>query len=286
MIRTVTPFAAVLLAGTLNAQLVINEVDYDQQSTDNAEYLELKNTGSVPLPLGFLEIVMVNGNDGAEYRNLSNAAWPTLAPGEYFVVCANNAVTSGCDAVVTPSTNLIQNGPADAIVLVLNGGPEPLVLDALSYAGTLQGYAEGTGTTAEDTNTSLGVSIGRFPDGSDTDDNDTDFRLMCSTPGEANLIDPVQCDLSTSIAAKPSPAVGFTAILAPNGADLLVYDANVGTEPLVVSLIGADGRLLAQRSASVARASFSFPAAEHRGSIVLVLLTSPSRKESLRVVVP
>ncbi len=286
MSRTVTPFAAALFACTLQAQVVINEVDYDQESTDNAEYLEIKNTGSVPITLGLLEIVMVNGNDGAEYRNLSNATWPTLAPGDYFVVCTNNAVTSGCDAVVTPSANLIQNGPSDAIVLILNGGPEPLVLDALSYAGTLVGYAEGTGTTAEDTNTSFGVSIGRFPDGSDTNDNDTDFRLMCSTPGAANLIDPVQCDLSTGMNTKLPASVGFTALLAPNGTDLLVYDANHANEPLVVSVLAADGRLVAQRSGSAARSSFALPVAEHRGGMLLVMLTTPTRKESLRVVVP
>jgi hypothetical protein len=122
-------------ATNTKAQLVINEVDYDQPGTDNAEFIEILNTGSSAFPLQYLQVALVNGNAGgnAVYATLENVSWPALPAGSFFVICAN-AATSNCNAVVPPATNLIQNGSPDAIALVITQ-PEPLVLDALSYGG-------------------------------------------------------------------------------------------------------------------------------------------------------
>lgn len=280
--------SACVLAANVGAQLVINEVDYDQPGTDNAEYIEILNTGASPLDLVNLNVVMFNGASGSavEYASLSGSSWPVLPPGGYFVICAN-AGTTNCNAVVTPSTNLIQNGPMDAIALVWTENPTPLVMDVLSYAGTLPGEVEGTGTTNEDTNLAVGVSLGRFPDGTDTQDNSADFRRMCATPGAPNIIDPLACDLDVSVIDVSAARSTFTALPSPDGQALLVYDANEAAEPMAFDLFSADGALLASRSASVApRSSWHVAASRLRGRMLLVRLVTPTRHEVRRLVLP
>lgn len=277
-----------VLATNVGAQLVINEVDYDQPGTDNAEYIEILNTGPSPLDLSNLNVMMHNGASGnaVEYASLSGGAWPVLAAGSFFVICAN-ASTANCNAVVTPATNLIQNGPMDAIALVWTENPTPLVMDVLSYAGTLPGEVEGTGTTNEDTNLGVGVSLGRFPDGTDTQDNSADFHRMCSTPGAPNVIDPLVCGLDVSVMDVGAASSTFTVLPSPDGHGMLVFDANEAAEPLAFDLFSADGALLASRSASAApRFSWHLDASRLRGRMLLVRLTTPTRREIRRVVLP
>ena len=161
-------------------KLVINELDYDQDGTDAAEFLELKNTGDAAADLGAYTIQLVNGNGGAVYQTIDLPA-VSLAAGDYFVVCANATTTPNCDLDVSPDTNLIQNGAPDAVALVLGGE----IIDALSYEGSVSGYVEGNGTTAADNNDPF-LGLSRAPDGADTDDNSADFGLRCVTPGAVN----------------------------------------------------------------------------------------------------
>ncbi len=281
--------STVLAGSPLCAQLVINEVDYDQVGTDTLEYIELLNTGNTPFPLQYVSVVMYNGSSGAgvEYRTLSNPSWPALDPQDRFVICTDQGTTSGCDVEVTPSSNLIQNGPLDAIVLVFNQTPVPTIIDVLSYGGTLSGYSEGNGSSAEDTNLSPGVSIGRYPDGTDTGDNDTDFRFMCSTPGAPNVVDPVQCDLSTGVGSHTVAMAAFTVLLSADGGNILVFDANTGREPLRFELFDSNGALLAAKGApATGPVSMAFAAERFQGRMVLVRLTTPTRQETRRIVLP
>lgn len=172
-----------------NAQIVINEVDYDQPDTDNAEFLELKNVGDSPFDLSGLAVVLYNGSSGnaVQYRVIADAAWPSLQPGAYFVICGNSSLTLNCDHAGAVATNLIQNGPMDAIAVVAL--PDSNVIDVLSYGGSLAGHVEGSGTSVIDLNTEGTLSLCRWPDGNDTNQNDVDFALGCPTPGAANVVD-------------------------------------------------------------------------------------------------
>ncbi len=168
------------------APLRINEVDYDNAGTDNAEYVELKNIGNTSIDLSGFKVELVNGNLGgaAVYQTITLPSF-SLAAGGYYVV-GNNASTPNINLVVTPATNLIQNGSPDAI-----GLKDPLgnLLDAISYEGnTGAPYTEGTGmslTDADDNTTTLKV-IARYLDGNDTDDNSVDWKVWCATPGASN----------------------------------------------------------------------------------------------------
>jgi len=278
--------ASVALGSITNAQIVINEVDYDQPGTDNAEYIELLNTGAAAFPLQYLQVVLVNGNAGgsAVYATLENVSWPALPSGSYFVICAN-AATPNCNAVVAPATNLIQNGSPDAIALVITQ-PEPLVLDALSYGGNVPGYTEGTGSSQEDSNLATGISIGRFPDGTDTNDNNADFQRMCSTPGAANVIDPQACDLGISVPEQFTTLSTFIVLPSPNGQGLLAFDSNLASEPITFQLLTAHGALITERTIASPRASWHIDLSTARGQLLLVRLVSPTRNEAIRIAAP
>ena len=73
------------------------------------------------------------------------------------------------------------------------GGP---IVDTVSYEGdTGAPYTEGSGSGLEDPgsggeggpNENKGIS--RFPDGTDSDQNNVDLSTRCITPGEANVAD-------------------------------------------------------------------------------------------------
>jgi len=285
MLKQLAPILVPLMAITANAQLVINEVDFDQPGTDNAEYIEVLNTGASVLDLSNLTVVLYNGasGTGVQYASLSGAAWPVLPPGGFFVICGN-AGTPNCNAVVTPATNLIQNGPSDAVVLVWTENPIPVVMDALSYAGTLTGFAEGTGASQEDSNLATGISIGRFPDGTDTNDNNADFHRMCSTPGAANVIDPQLCDLDIGISRINSSGGGFQVLLSPGGEHVMLFDANAAGEEVLFEVFNAQGSMLFQhRSGAAPRASWSFPTGGIDSGVLLLRLSTPTRRETRKV---
>src|SRR5215213_2319608 len=134
-------------APAASTTLVINEVDYDQPSTDTAEFLELKNVSGAAIDLDPYSVQLVNGNAGgaALYRTIELPA-VSLASGDHYVICADPATTANCDLDGGPDTDLIQNGAPDGIGLRLGG----VLVDAVSYEGdTGAPYTEGSGAAAD-----------------------------------------------------------------------------------------------------------------------------------------
>ncbi|HEY7821006.1 MAG TPA: ExeM/NucH family extracellular endonuclease, partial [Vicinamibacteria bacterium] len=109
-----------------------------------------------------------------------------LAPGGYFVVCGNSATVFPCDLDVSPDTDLIQNGAPDALAIANSAA----LVDVVSYEGDTVGFTEGSGVGLLDDPASAGMSIGRCPDGSDTNRNNVDFVYAAATPGAANTCAP------------------------------------------------------------------------------------------------
>jgi cysteine-rich repeat protein len=168
--------------------IVINEVDYDQPGTDNAEFIELKNTGSISYDLAGFVVEMRNGAGGGatQYSPPLNVTLPsfTLAPGAYYVVCATGSSVPNCNQFVTGFT--LQNGVPDAIGL---RDASNNLLDAVSYGGVSGApYTETAGAPVDASlAVALTASIGRFPDGVDSNDNSVDFILSCTnSPGASN----------------------------------------------------------------------------------------------------
>ena len=189
-------------------KVVINEVDYDQPSTDTTEYLELKNTGGSAVDLDPYSVELVNAATAppSVYQTINLPA-VSLAAGDYYVICA--APVPNCDLDVTPESNLIQNGAPDAIGL--RNGTD--LVDAVSYEGNTTGYTEGSGIGVEDAGVGA-ASISRCPDGGDTDQNNVDFKTAALSPGAEN-----------SCAADDAPAVSTTTPAA--GAANVALDSNI-----------------------------------------------------------
>jgi predicted extracellular nuclease len=172
--------AFLVIAAPASAQsLVINEVDYDQPSTDAAEFLEIKNVSTSAINLDPYQLRFVNGANGANYLTV-NLPSVDLAGGDYYVVCANPATVANCDLDGGADTNLIQNGNPDGVVIENASG----IADGLAYGGAMAGVGEGA-TAITDTDT-LGRGIARIPDGCDTDNNSVDFARADITPGASN----------------------------------------------------------------------------------------------------
>ncbi len=182
--------------------IVINEVDYDQPGTDVAEFIELKNISDSPIDLTGWTLELVNGTGGgATIYNTITLPGVSLAAGDYFVICGDAANVANCDLDVTPDINLIQNGAPDAIGLRNSGGD---LVDAVSYEGdTGAPYTEGSGTGLVDPSTTGNLGISRFPDGTDTDQNNVDFVSSCITPGEPNIGIPSCPTVEVTIDIKP-----------------------------------------------------------------------------------
>jgi predicted extracellular nuclease len=116
---TIVPIALTtssLAIGHANANVIINEVDADQTSTDNAEFIELYDGGVGLTDLTGLSLVLYNGSDNKSYLAYDLDGYQTNADG-YFVLCGDANNTPNCDLDVSKNTNLIQNG-ADAVILV------------------------------------------------------------------------------------------------------------------------------------------------------------------------
>ena len=163
--------------------IVINEVDYDNDGTDDDEWVELYNYGVAPINLAGFTLQFASGAGGAVYGSyvLPSAVIPA---GGYYVI-GNSASNPGVNYVVTPTTNLIQNGSPDAIGL---RDPLGVMIDAVSYEGDAGApFIEGTGFTGGDDNNAAGKVIARFPNGADTDNNNADWIEYCSTIGAPNV---------------------------------------------------------------------------------------------------
>ncbi len=177
----ITPGAANACAPAV----VINETDYDQPGTDSAEFVEIRNNDLFSFDLSSFTLELINGTGGgaAVYKSfVLNSV--TLAPGDFYVICANAGTVANCDQDVTPETDLIQNGAPDAIGLRYNGS----LIDAVSYEGnTGAPYTEGSGVGLVDNGDNVNEGISRCPDGVDTNQNNVDLSTAHSiTPGATN----------------------------------------------------------------------------------------------------
>ena len=162
------------------ADLVINEVDYDQVGADSAGFIEIKNVGDTVATLDNVALVFVNGGDSTEYDRATLTG--TLAPGAYTVVAKD-----------------AQNGAPDGLALINTTSGD--LLDAFSYEGAITAAVIGSKTyslvegtvlpdTVVDSNTVNGSLI-RSPDGKDTNNAASDWAFTSTpTQGAANVLTP------------------------------------------------------------------------------------------------
>lgn len=202
----ITSACLALLTGSMvfssHAAIVINEIDYDQAGTDNAEFIELFNSGPSALSLDNYSVELINGSTSLSYRTIDLTGFSINAD-EYFVMCSDALLVMNCDYSFTTSNSWFQNGAPDGIALYENSA----LLDSLSYEGTILSFTEGSALSISDNNTDI-VSIARIPDGFDSNENDADFKLGCITPGSANIAGSGNCS-TEGVSAVPLPAAAW-----------------------------------------------------------------------------
>jgi hypothetical protein len=165
-------------------QLKINEVDYDIPGSDTSEFIEIYNTGA-PVNLNGYILLLINGSNNTVYDTVFFPS-TMLATNDFYVICGSGGNVVNCDQMLADTANIIQNGAPDAIAIIDLAGP--FLEDAVSYEGDVPNFTETTGVTASNADSNVGdlLSMSRYPDGSDSNDNDADFSRICSTPGEPN----------------------------------------------------------------------------------------------------
>ncbi len=201
--------------------LVINEIDYDQPVTDDAdEFLEIMNVGAVDVDLSLVDIVLINGSGPAEYSRANLTG--TLAAGDYYVICNALGTVPNCDNnTIWTSAHSIQNGAPDAAAICLTG--TTIIVDTVSYEGDVAGWVETAGAVADD-GTIADSSISRCPNGSDTDDNSFDFFFVARSPGLENIcIPPTETPIPTATPT-PIPMLDCSSAVVVNCGDVVSGD--------------------------------------------------------------
>jgi hypothetical protein len=194
------PVVATAQAGTFQGfagltKLIINELDYDQPSDDTLEFVEIYNPNAQPVDLSAYQLEMINGDDPADPKIYATHALSGTIPASGYAVVASDAVTVPNGPVVirfSAAMNNIQNGARDGVrISTISGG---IVLDAMLYEvpldteGPILTYAEGTAFVGGESNAEPNQSLARCSNGTDTDDNNVDFKLSDTpTPGASNI---------------------------------------------------------------------------------------------------
>jgi hypothetical protein len=188
---------SIRVVGTMDC--VVNELDVDQVGADTAEYIELFARAEIDL-FGMV-LALVNGGvtPGQEYARIELGPVGILAAGSYLVIAGSSVpVAPGARKYTPPgweSSNRIQNGPNDAVILFDTLGKR--IVDTVTYNGVLHRAAlagetgewdatEGATGAPADSNSTTG-SLSRIPNGQDTGGNGADFKLTPTlTPGAPN----------------------------------------------------------------------------------------------------
>jgi len=188
--------------GPSTAAVVINEISYDDDSTDNLEFIELWNRTGAPVDIsGWVlrgrEGVGTSINPTYTFAGAPGSGTTMIAPGQYLLV-SNVAVPNHNPAFVIPGDFLENGGTttalgSDGITLDDDLGN---VIDAVvwEYAGwtnAVPAWLEGTGLQGGHQLNAPALGRGsqtwqRWLDGYDSNDNGYDFATMDWTPGAAN----------------------------------------------------------------------------------------------------
>ena len=266
---------AFVIQSKAQSVLVINEIDYDQPGVDSAEFIELYNPGSSPVDIGVYSVILTNCNAGATvvYDSFPLPS-QILSPGAFFVICSGSGLVPNCNMTRPAVSNLIQNGSPDAVAL--RDSSTGLLIDAVSYEGNcLTPYIEGNGVplAQSDTGNTPYISISRFPDGMDTNDDSTDFHRSCSTPGVANVNVVTNCGPVgiKTISAKINPEVY------PNPAKGIVnIDLNGSLKNVSITLNDLLGNEMKKNPVRISENTYQLNLSEFQDGIYFVKIKSDS----------
>ncbi|HPQ41893.1 MAG TPA: hypothetical protein PLV45_16110, partial [bacterium] len=145
--------------------IVINEVYYDDPGTDESSYVEIYGPAGTSLD----GVVLQPRNQDCIDQTPVDLTGQVIPGDQFFVVGATGV--ANVDLVADSLNSSLQNGPCDSVWLVFNGTD----IDGVRYGDDCSGEPLSCGEGAPVPEPGTDYSIGRIPDGADTDDNATDF---------------------------------------------------------------------------------------------------------------
>ena len=169
-------------------EVVINEFNYVDERGEAYDFVELKNTGSIPADMADFRLNFIKEVNGVitEYDNV--VAPPMagmLAPGDYYLIADTGSALFFPNILpLTASGGVL----ADTGAIELYYTPVGIRADLVCYGDEITGFTEGNAIEFADPGSALyrGTGFSRLADGNDTDDNLADFRYRCYTPGYTN----------------------------------------------------------------------------------------------------
>jgi hypothetical protein len=170
--------------------LVINEIDADQPGDDAGEFIELMNVGTSDLLLdGGWRIDVFNGANGLLKDSWTFSDSPSLMPGQMALIGNKLVITNAPDGVDTiEAPNGFVENDQESIAIYRWDGPSAdwILVDAVAW-GEAPSSGPSEGPQAPMDNPAGEMSIGRCPNGDDTNDNAADFSQMPPSPGQPNI---------------------------------------------------------------------------------------------------
>lgn len=226
-------------------QLIINEIDYDQPSTDVAEYIELAG------PAGTYNNVVVdfvNGKNGTSYLTVTvgSITLTDESAGYGFYVIGASSVANADYSTGWPADNVIQNGAPDGVQLTVDG----VIVDGVAYEGALNDLS---GNAMEDVDTfgddmyegAEGKSISRA--GLDS----SPWAVTDITPGAVNVGQVLSADINyppIASAGEDQTVLTFAEVILDGSAttdlngldDIMTYEWSVVWGSQVLTLNNTD----------------------------------------------
>jgi hypothetical protein len=148
-------------SGGGEADVSVNELMTGITGAASNEFVEIANTGAAAADISGWKLVYRSAAGTSDVVLATVADGTSLAPGSFFLF--GGAAYGG--------------GPA----------PDDTLVDSVGWGTATNAFVEGTVAAAPPTTDAPGTSIGRAPDGDDTNDNAADFVLDDSpTPKAGN----------------------------------------------------------------------------------------------------
>jgi hypothetical protein len=184
------------------APVVINEFSYDDDGTDNLEFIELFNRMGVAVDISGWQLRGEEG-DAAGAANMSftfpgapSSMTTVINPGQFLLI--SNAAVPGHNPTYAIPANFLENGGstttigADGVTLRDNFGNviDGVVWEYSAWTAPVPAWLEGSGlqgsTVLNGPPLLNGSTPQRWLDGFDSNNNGSDFVVMEWTPGSAN----------------------------------------------------------------------------------------------------
>ena len=185
---------------TASGEVVINEFQYDDTGTDDREFVELYNSGAAAVDIG--NWVLGGYDPSGPNSSVTITAGTQIQPGGFYVIGNTGVLNVNQIAVggfLENDNEIISLRDSagvliDAVACETNKGttfftagttpPADAALVAAQLGPGIFGNSQGIDIAGTPLNST--VTLGRFVDGRDTNNNGRDFGLRPGTPGTTN----------------------------------------------------------------------------------------------------